>query len=134
MCYKSCYKNVTIRSTTYLRYFNVICIFFFFDPRKAKSNEGKSEYSHYWICWRCVEQMIAQLSPRKNCLGSGGPTPPITAIVAGIFSLFPSPSSRIVERTKFTVYKALVEKVSRAQSSHKLLHFHLALRLPKRNT
>jgi len=26
----------------------------------------------YWICWRCVEQMIAQLPPRKNLGESGG--------------------------------------------------------------
>lgn len=111
-----CYHKIVMRSMTNTLYTYFL---FFFDPRKVKSNEGKSVCLHqgYWICWKCVEQMIAQLPPRKNRLGlEAAARLAYHRYRCCIFSLFPPLDPRIVERTKFTGYKALPEKVSRAQS------------------
>lgn len=114
-----------------------IYVFFFFDPRKVKSNEKKSVCSHqgYWICWKCVEQMIAQLPPRKNRLGleAAARLAYITAIVAA-FSRFSPLSVRGLSNEQSLRATKHSRRKCREHNHLKLLHFHLALRLPRRNT
>lgn len=104
-----------------LYYSCVDCAYTFsFDPNEVHEREEGAEKIRvfaplgYWICWRCVQQMIALLPPRKK----------LSVRFAYhrrryvfLIRLRFTPRPRVVERRKFTGYKALPEKVSRAQSS-----------------
>lgn len=89
---KGCIRATHVRKTTQehdpVRISRVNCSYNF---RKVKENQAEKRgkaielnerirekrnpcvrwLAAYWICWRCVEQMIAQLPPWKNLAGNG---------------------------------------------------------------
>lgn len=46
-----------------------------FGEQREDQNPCARRRAAYWICWRCVEQMIARLPPWKNLAGNGSIRP-----------------------------------------------------------